>query len=385
MGKVSIEETLTSGVKEILPSKEALKKILESGKKLTIYNGIDPTGPSLHLGHLVVLRKLKDFQDLGHKIILLIGDFTAKIGDPSGKISTRKTLTRKEVMNNAKDYKEQASKILNFSGDNPAEIKFNSHWLSKLTFEEILKLAANFTSQQLLERDMFQERLRSDKPIFLPELFYPLLQGYDSVAMKVDIEVGGTDQIFNMLVGRDLVKKYLGKEKFVVSLKLLTVGEVKMGKTESVLIPLSFSAKEMFGKLMALPDEALPSFFELLTDQDAPNLEPMEAKKLLARETLSQLFGEKEAKLAQEEFETVFQKGETPKEAPTISLSSISSNATILEALLKAGIVESKSEIRRLIIAGAVEDDKGKINDPNAKAQKGTYKIGKYRFLKVTS
>lgn len=388
MPKVQIDKAVSKGVAHVFPSREALAKILGGNKKLTIYLGIDPSGPSLHLGHMVVLRKLKQFQDLGHKIILLIGDFTGTVGDPSGKLQARKVLSREEVLKNAQGYQDQASKILKFKGGNPAELKFNSQWLSKLTYEEILKIASNFTIQQLLERDMFQKRIEADKPIFLTEFIYPTLQGYDSVAMKVDMEVGGSDQIFNMLVGRELVKKYLAKEKFVMGLKLLAVGGVKMGKTESVLVPLSLPAAEMFAKIMALPDEALPSFFDLLTDSGWENiktLKPMDAKKQLAREILKQLFTENEVKEAQKEFEKVFQKGGSPEDTLRVSLSQLGQSKTISDALLASGLVASKSEIRRLVSQGAIEDEKGKVEDPNQKVHVGVYKIGKYRFIKITA
>lgn len=381
-----IDEVITSGVAHIFPSREDFKKVLQSGKKLTVYNGIDPTAPSLHLGHLVVLRKLKEFQRLGHQVILLVGDFTAMIGDPSGKAAARKPMTKSEVLKNAKNYKSQAGKILNFSGKNPAEMKFNSTWLEKLNLLRILNIASSFTAQQLLERDMFQKRIEKGLPIFLPEFIYPLLQGYDSVVMNVDVEIGGSDQVFNMLVGREMVKRHLGKEKFVLGTKLLTVGEVKMGKTESVFIPLSSSATEMFAKIMALSDEVLPSFFELLSDLDflkLPKQKPMEVKKLLAKEILGQLFSKDEVEKAKVEFEEVFQKGMEPKEAPSLNLSSFQSPPTVSEALLKGNVVSSKSEVRRLVIQGAIEDEKGKIISPNEKVRVGVYKIGKYRFLKV--
>lgn len=208
-----IDEVLSRGVANVYPSKQELEKVLRSGKKIRLYNGIDPTGNTLHLGHMVVLRKLRQFQDLGHGVIMLIGDFTGMIGDPSGKSETRKPLTREQVLENAKNYKEQASKILRFEGGNPAEIKYNSEWLDKLSYSEVANIASLLTYAQVIERDMFQKRIKEGKDLFLSEFLYPLMQGYDSVAMDVDLEVGGSDQTFNMLTGRDLMKKMKGKEK----------------------------------------------------------------------------------------------------------------------------------------------------------------------------
>jgi len=379
-------EILTRGVEAIFPSSQAFEKVLKSGKKLTIYNGIDPTAPSLHLGHLVVLRKLRQFQNLGHKIILLFGDFTAMIGDPSGKLQNRKPLKRDEILENVKDYKNQAGKILNFSAENPAEIKFNSAWLSKLTFEEIIKLASNFTTQQLLERDMFQKRIEAKKPIYVPELIYPLLQGYDSVAMKVDGEMGGTDQTFNMLVGRELVKKYLGKEKFVLTTKLLTVGKTKMGKTETLFIPLSLPPNEMFGKIMALPDAAMPSFFELLTDTNPSDFEKsphLEAKKMLAGAILKQLFSKTQVLAAQKEFESIFQKRGTPSAMPVFKTNG--KTYSIIAALIISGSVSSKSQAKRLIEQRAIEINKKTVTTPQEHVgdREAVIKIGKRRFLKI--
>ncbi|OGD86199.1 tyrosine--tRNA ligase [Candidatus Curtissbacteria bacterium RBG_16_39_7] len=381
-----LQNVLERGVETVFPSKLAFEKALGSGKKLTIYNGIDPTASSLHLGHLVVLKKLRQFQDLDHKIILLFGDFTAMIGDPSGKLQARKAQTRAQVLANVKDYKNQAAKILNFSGKNPAEIRFNSAWLSKLSFEEIIQLASHFTTQQLLERDMFQKRVRAQKPIYLPELIYPLLQGYDSVAMKVDVEVGGSDQMFNMLVGRELVKKYLGKEKFVLTTKLLTVGEVKMGKTESVFTPLSLPPSEMFGKIMALPDDAMPSFFELLTDLEPGNFEnllPLEAKKLLAKEILKQLFAQSQVGAAQREFESVFQKRGTPTTMTVFKAND--KTYSVVEVLAKSESVSSRSQAKRLVEQGAIEIDGKVVKSSQEKVgnREIVIKIGKRKFLKI--
>ena len=262
-----IEELLTRGVEHVYPSREFLEARLKEGKQLSLYLGIDPTGPDLHIGHSIQLRKLRQFQDLGHKVILLIGDFTGMIGDPTDKSAARKRLTREEVLKNAENYKVQASKILDFNGKNPVELKYNSEWLSKMPFSEVIGLASHFTVQQILARDMFDKRLKEDKPIFFHELMYPLMQGFDCVAMNVDGEVGGNDQTFNMLVGRDLMKAMRGKEKFVIADKLLAdpTGK-KMGKSEGNMITLSDSSDEMFGKVMSWTDGMIVGGFELLTD-----------------------------------------------------------------------------------------------------------------------
>jgi len=282
-----IEEVLTRGVENIFPTKEALKQRLLSGKKLKIYIGIDPTGPDLHLGHGITLRKLRQFQDLGHKIILLIGDFTGMIGDPTGKGSSRVQLTREQVLKNAEGYKKQTEKILDFkSKTNPVKILFQSKWLDKLTLKEVIGLMAKFTVQQMMERDMFQERIRENNPIGLHELIYPLMQGYDSVAMNVDMEIGGNDQTFNMLVGRDLARMMLNKEKFVLTTKLLTdpTGK-KMGKTEDNMIILRDSAENMFGKVMSWPDTLIALGFEICTNLNFEAKEnPRDAKMRLAYE-----------------------------------------------------------------------------------------------------
>src|SRR3990172_6053858 len=267
------DELLTRNVSTIYPNKEAFLKRLGSNTKLKIYLGIDPSSPKIHLGNAIALRKLAEFQNLGHKIILLIGDFTGMIGDPTDRNSARQPLTREQVLENSKSYRRQAEKILNFKGKNPAEIVYNSTWLSKLNFEEVIKLAGHFTIQQLLERDMFQERLKNNKPIGLHEFLYPLMQGYDSVAMDVDLEVGGSDQTFNMLIGRELQRELHGKEKFVLTLPLLegTDGR-KMSKSFGNTIDIDEIPENMFGKLMGIKDELIWKYFEMCTDLDTQTL-----------------------------------------------------------------------------------------------------------------
>ena len=276
-----IEELLTRGVDKIYPSKELLEKDLRSGKKLRLYQGFDPTGDRLHIGHMVGFRKHRQWQDLGHEVIFLIGDGTGEAGDPTGKKKTReKFFTSEELRENAKNYLAQASKIVRFDGENPIKIMYNGDWLNKLTKTEILNIAQYFSVQQLIERDMFQERLKAGETINLREFLYPLLQGYDSVAMDVDLELGGSDQTFNMLAGRMLMKAMKGKEKFVMTMPLLADAKgVKIGKSEGNVIGLTDSPNDLFGKVMSLGDDAIVPMFTLLTDVPMQEIEKMDIKK----------------------------------------------------------------------------------------------------------
>src|SRR3989338_6338616 len=262
-----ITELLTRGVDKIYPSREALEETLRSGKKLRLYQGFDPTGDKLHIGHMVGRRKHRQWQDLGHEVIFLIGDGTGEAGDPTGKKKTRERFfTSKELRANAQGYLTQASKIVRFYGPNPIKILYNGDWLNKLTKTDILNIAEHFSVQQLIERDMFQERLKNGESINLREFLYPLLQAYDSVEMEVDLELGGTDQTFNMLAGRDLLKAMKGKEKFVMTTPLLADSNgVKIGKSEGNVIGLTDPAPNLFGKIMALGDDSIIPLFTLLT------------------------------------------------------------------------------------------------------------------------
>src|SRR3989344_6051924 len=327
-----VGELLDRGVERIYPTQDFLRSLLTSGKKLTVYLGIDPSGPALHLGHAIPLIRLSQFQRLGHMIILLIGDFTATAGDPD-KTEVRKRLTKKEILANCKSYKKQAGKILKFTGPNAAEYRFNSHWLSKLRFGDVVELASKVTVQRMLERDLFEKRIQSGKPLYLHEFLYPLMQGYDSVAMSVDGEVGGDDQTFNMLTGRDLMKQYAGKEKFVLTMKLLEdpTGK-KMGKTEGNMVTLLDPPKEMFGKVMSWTDGMIAIGFELLTNlpmseieerakmMKAGTLNPRDAKAELARRVVTFYHTEAKARQAEHEFERQFAKKEMPSNIPEITL-----------------------------------------------------------------
>lgn len=389
-----IEELLTRGVSSIYPNKEFLESKLKKGEKLTLYLGVDPTGPTLHLGHFIPIKKLADFQKLGHRIILLIGDFTATIGDPTDKNATRKPLTRKQVLSNLKNYKKQASKIISFSGKNKALFKFNSKWLSKMNFEDVLTLASKMTVQQMLERDMFEKRMEEGRPISVHEFMYPLMQGYDSVAMNVDGEIGGNDQTFNMLCGRRLLKEINNKEKFVLTTNLLedNTGK-KMGKTEGNMVSLLDNSREMFGKIMSWTDGLIVPGFELCTDisisevesiKDALNqkdINPKDFKLRLAKEIVKIFFGEKEAEKAKGIWENTFSKKETPDDVKIINANN---GDKLIDIFVKEKIISSKSDFRRLINEGAINNmDKDEIISSESVVSVATYKIGKKRFCKI--
>ncbi len=392
--KELIREVLERAVDKIYPSKQALEKVLSGSRKIKIYLGVDPTGPHLHLGHAVSLLILKRLQKLGHQIIFLIGDFTGRIGDPSDRTAARIPLTEKEIRKNLKTFKSQASKIINFTGPNKAVLKFNSSWHSKMKFEDLIKLAQLLTVGQLIKRDMFQKRLKENKVIGLHEFLYPLMQGYDSVAMDVDMEIGGRDQTFNMLVGRDLMKTLKNKEKLVLTTKLLEnpkTGKKLMTKSEGGLINLDDKPKDLFGKTMALPDEATIPVAELSTEmplsevKKLKNMKPRNAKLKVAFWVVRLCYSEKEAEKAKEEFIRVFSKKELPKKIPLLKIKNKKSG--ILELLIKAG-VQSRNEARRLVLQSGV-----KINEETKKNPKETItfrggevlKIGKHRFFKIST
>jgi tyrosyl-tRNA synthetase len=388
-----IEEILTRGVEDVIVKNDLRKKLL-SGAKIRLYFGVDPTGADLHLGHVSALWKLKDFQDLGHEVILLIGDFTARIGDPSGKDAARKPLTTKEVKENFKNYKKQASKILDFSR---VKIKYNSKWLSKLKFEDILKLASNFTVQQMIQREMFQRRLKNEMPISLQEFMYPLMQGYDSVAMDVDLEVGGNDQMFNMLAGRALQKIYSNKEKDVMTLKLLlgTDGR-KMSKTFGNYISVNDNANDMFGKVMSIKDELIDQYFELATRlSDEKILEiknssnnPRDIKSLLAKEIVRMYHGEKLAGAAEEEFNKIFRNKELPSDIPIFETDK--NNYPVTDLLFDTMLATSKNEAKRLVEQNAVKiiigDNETKVSDWKQEItvqNEMIIKVGSRKFVKI--
>ena len=388
-----IREVLGKGVERIYPSKEALEKILKSGKRIRLYCGYDPTAPSLHIGHAITIRKLAQFQRLGHEVIFLIGDFTGMIGDPTDKAAVRKRLTREQVQKNLKNYKKQASKILKFSGKNSAKVLFNSRWNDKLSFVELIDLASNFTVQQMLVRDMFQERLGKKRPIYLHEFLYPLTQAYDSIAMNVDLEVGGNDQTFNMLCGRDLMKVLKEKEKFVLTTKLLTDPRgQKMGKTEGNVVNLNEGPKEMFGKIMAWSDSLIFPGFELCTDLSLEQIDkikkqknnPRDDKARLAKEIVSIHHSKPAAIKAEREFNRIFKEKKAPSRIKTCKINLKSLN--ILDLLIKTKLAPSKSEAKRLVEQRAVELDNKVIADWRAKIFIKTgsiLQVGRRRFIKL--
>ena len=385
---------MTRGVENIFPNKDFVRKQLLSGKKLKMYLGIDPTGPTLHMGHAVPLKKLAEFQKLGHEVILLIGDFTAMIGDPTDKTSARKKLTRKEVLKNCILYKKQASTFLEF-GFGGAKLKYNSKWLASLSFADLIELASHITYGQTIKRSMFQERIKNEQDIYLNEFMYPLMQGYDSVALDVDGEVGGNDQMFNMLVGRDLLKKLKNKEKFVITMKLLedTSGK-KMGKTEGNMISMLDDEYEMFGKVMSWTDGMILPAFEICTDVSMEDIEkykkdlengtnPRDIKVILAKEVIKVYYGQEKADKAEKNFVETFKKGGLPENIEEIKAGN---GALLSEVLVSVKILDSKSEFRRLVLEGAVSDAVSgeKITDPNYKIEKSiALKVGKKRFVKI--
>ncbi len=371
-----IKRILEKGVEQILPSKEALESLLLSGKRINVYQGFDPTAPTLHIGHTVGMRKLEDFRKLGHQVYFVIGDFTARIGDPSDKTSARVSLTKEQVEENMKKYVEQASRIIDiFNKENPVKVVYNSQWLEPLNFADIIELASEFTVQQMLKRSMFQKRLEEDRPIYLNEFLYPLMQGYDSVMMDIDVEVGGNDQLFNMLAGRDLIRSRLNKEKFVLASKLLSTADgTKMGKSEGNMITLDDNSNDIYGKVMAFSDNQISIGFEILTSYDLEKLEeinkrlssgenPMQLKKELAFEITKDIKGEQEAVSAQHFFENVFQKKEVETEIPEKILNI--SRIQITNLLVEIGACKSKSQARRLIEQGAVKINEEKVIDWN--------------------
>ena len=392
---MEIGEILSRGVAEVI-QKDSLTEKLKSGKKLKIKLGVDPTAPDLHLGHVVVLRKLKEFQELGNEIIFLIGDYTAKIGDPSGKNKTRPMLTDEEIEANTQTYLEQVGKVLNASN---ITIRKNSEWLEKLKPNDILKLSSKMTVNALLERDDFSKRYNSKGDIGLHELFYPLMQAYDSVELKADVEIGGTDQKFNLLAGRELMKKMGLEPQDIITMPLLigTDGKEKMSKSLGNYIAINDSPADMFGKVMSIPDELIVPYYELVTDITAEGLEvvkkeltegknPRDVKARLAYLIVEEYHTSEAAEEAQAEFEKVFKNKEMPSEIPEFIIEDTSAQWTILGILNKAMKDLSNSEIRRLIEGGAIYIGDEKITDPQKpiRLQDGmVIKVGRRRFIKA--
>lgn len=390
--ETKLQTLLERGVENIFPNREFLEEKLKTGEKLTIYCGYDPTAPTLHIGNGITLLKLRDFQELGHKIIMLIGDFTALIGDPTDKGAARVRQTREQVLENCKLYQKQASAILKFDGENPAELKFNNDWLGKLNFSDVIDLASHFTVQQMLERDMFEKRMAEEKPIYMHEFFYPLMQGYDSVAMDVDGEVGGNDQTFNMLAGRHLMKDLKNKEKFVVAGKLLVDGNgKKMGKSEGNMIAFSDSPEDMFGKVMRWSDEMIVPGFEICTripmhevkaiEEEMKNgANPRDFKLNLAYHVTDMFLGDEAARQGRDNFAAVIQNSEKPAEIAELQPSAFD----IVTVLVEAGFVDSRGEARRQIEGGGVKINDEKVESLEAQTKAGDIiQKGKRFFVKV--
>ncbi len=387
---------LSRGVVEIIPEeelKEKLEKSIKENRPLRIKMGADPSAPDLHLGHSVPLRKLRQFQDLGHEVYFLIGDFTGMIGDPTGKSSTRKRLTREEVLQNAETYKRQIFKILDPSKTN---VVFNSSWCEKMYFADVLDLTSRYTVARMLERDDFFKRYKENKPISLIEFMYPLIQGYDSVVLKADVEIGGTDQKFNLLVGRELQKEYGQTPQIVMTLPLLegTDGVNKMSKSLGNYIGISEPPDQMFGKTMSIPDNLIVKYFELLTDVPLENIKeyekkmkegenPRDYKVLLAKTLVAQYYDNLTAERAFAEFERVFKEKGLPDEMEEFL---VPGSMKIIDILLEAKVLPSKSEVRRMLQQNAVYVNGERINDENYIISSGTetiIKVGKRKFLKV--
>lgn len=389
-----IGEILDRYTEEILPTREELKKKLLSGKRLKIYIGADPTGKDLHLGHGVAFFLVEEFRKLGHEIIILFGGFTAMIGDPTGKDSARIKLTSKEVKENMKGWKEQVSKIVSFKDFfNKPKIVNNNDWYSKMTLGQITEIATNFTVQHMIERDMFDKRMKEGRPIYLHEFFYPMLHGYDSVVLGVDVEVGGTDQTFNMLAGRTLLNKIKNKDKTVVSIPLLANPKTgkKMSKSEGSYIAILDEPNNMFGKVMALPDEMILNVLKYTTKATVEKIKevqekiednPKEAKTETAFEVVKTYHNENLANKAKENWERTFSKKEVTEDTKEFETEK---GKDLVDFLIENKIVSSKSEFRRLIDSGAISVFNGeKISDPKYKLEKEeVLKVGKKNIFKI--
>ena len=388
-------ELLLRGVEEIIPKKEFHKK-LNKNRPLRIKLGFDPTAPDLHLGHTVILNKLKLFQDLGHEVIFLIGDFTGMVGDPSGVDETRPVLSEEEIKKNAKTYERQVFKILD---KKKTEIRFNSEWMDNFSPKEFIKLSSAQTVARMLERDDFHKRYSSQKPISIHELLYPLLQGYDSVALNADVELGGTDQKFNLLLGREVQRFYGMEPQIAFTLPLLEGldGIKKMSKSLENYIAIEDEENDMFGKVMSVSDELMWRYFELLSfksDKEINKLKraqtngenPRDIKFMLAEEIVDRFHGEGSGRKAREEFKSIFQRGKNPSNVVEIEIQLKEQDITLPRVLKEAGLVASTSEALRLIKQGAVKVEGEKIIDSKYKISPNSsllYQIGKRKFSKI--
>ena len=393
-------DLIKRGVNEIIPEDELVKKLersLKENKPLNIKLGCDPSRPDLHIGHSVVLKKLAQFQQLGHQAILIVGDFTGMIGDPSGRSVTRPALTLEETKINGESYFQQASKILD---KDRTKIVYNSEWLSTMKFEDVIKLASKYTVARMLERDDFTKRYKSGEPISIHELLYPLAQAVDSVAIKSDVELGGTDQKFNLLVGRDLQREHGQEPQVILTMPLLvgTDGVEKMSKSYDNYIGISDPPKEIYGKALSIPDSLIYIYYELATDissgelvqiksqLDDPKINPRNLKRKLARTFVRMYYNEKTASEAEAEFDKIFIRKETPEDLPEFVLKHNTKELSILDLIIKVSFAPSKGEARRLVSQGGVSIDGKKIDDINdmIMIRDGMIlKVGKRKFIKI--
>jgi len=390
-------ELLSRGVEGLYTPEELAERLANAAaesRQLRVKLGLDPTAPDIHLGHTVVLRKMRQFQDMGHKAVLIIGDYTARIGDPSGANKTRPMLTTDQINANAKTYFQQAEKILDMSSER-LEVRYNSEWLEKLTMMELIHLAAKKTVAQMIQRDSFRKRLDAEEDVLLHEFLYPVLQGYDSVAVQADVELGGTDQTFNNLVGRDIQKAYDQPPQIVMVMPILVGldGAEKMSKSKGNYIGVTDEPNDMFGKVMSIPDSLMENYFTLLSDEpagrvgelvDAEKTHPRQAKADLGRMIVEQYHGAKAAAAAAEEFDRVFSQRNTPSDMPTISIAA--GPVGIVDLIVQADFAASNGEARRLVKQNAVSIDGEKISDIDAQvtpADGQVLRVGKRRFGKI--
>ncbi|PIE34189.1 tyrosine--tRNA ligase [candidate division KSB3 bacterium] len=390
-------DVISRGVVDLLPEEELVKKLERSLKgktPLIIKLGCDPSRPDLHLGHTVVLRKMRQFQDLGHQAILIVGDFTGMIGDPSGKSATRPALTLEETRENGQSYFEQASHVLD--GDK-VKIVYNSDWLAKMNFEDVIKLASKYTVARMLERDEFENRYKKGEPISVHEFLYPLAQAMDSVAIKSDVELGGTDQKFNLLVGRDIQREYGMEPQIILTMPILpgTDGVQKMSKSLDNYIGVSESAKDIYGKTLSIADNLIYDYFELVTSVPKEHLEeikaaaeqnPRDTKRRLARELVALYHSAEEAVQAEEEFDRIFIKKDVPDDIPDFTPDTDEKALWIVKLMVESGTAPSNGEARRLVKQGAVSIDGEKVGDADFEApldQAFVLKVGKRRFVKI--
>jgi tyrosyl-tRNA synthetase len=390
-------EQLKRGTVEIFNENELAERLAEAAKEkrqLRVKLGMDPTAPDIHLGHTVVMRKMRQFQDMGHKAVLIIGDYTARIGDPTGQNTTRPMLSPEQIEKNAKTYIAQAGKILDTSKDK-LEVRHNSQWLEKMSLMELIQLAAKKTVAQMLARDSFKQRLQNDIDVYTHEFIYPLMQGYDSVVIKSDVELGGTDQTFNNLVGRDIQRAYGQKAQIVITMPILVGldGKEKMSKSKGNYIGVTDSPKDMFGKVMSISDDMMENYFTLLTDIGADKIKelvnsqkthPKLAKVLLGKTIIKQFYNEAVAEQAAEEFEKVFAQKQMPQNMPEVKISGESITAAKL--LAACNLVASGGEAKRLIAGGGLTIDGEKITDPNkaiTPANGMIVRAGKLKFAKL--